>query len=104
IDATITSMTLIIIYFMSSKRRHTIFKCDWSSDVCSSDLCPASAQATERYKWVPSTDLPGCPPPLRWRTTARDCLEPAACRPRSQIGRASCRDRELRRVCDATVE
>src|SRR5207237_7864986 len=21
-----------------SKRRHTIFKCDWSSDVCSSDL------------------------------------------------------------------
>src|SRR5207237_5560770 len=22
----------------SSRRRHTIFKCDWSSDVCSSDL------------------------------------------------------------------
>src|SRR5260370_23441707 len=26
------------IVFFSSRRRHTIFKCDWSSDVCSSDL------------------------------------------------------------------
>src|SRR5205085_3826673 len=24
--------------FFSSRRRHTIFDCDWSSDVCSSDL------------------------------------------------------------------
>src|SRR5260370_24406887 len=24
--------------FFSSRRRHTMFKCDWSSDVCSSDL------------------------------------------------------------------
>src|SRR4029077_21292040 len=26
-------------FFFSSRRRHTRFKCDWSSDVCSSDLC-----------------------------------------------------------------
>src|SRR5260370_22142241 len=26
------------VFFFSSRRRHTIFKCDWSSDVCSSDL------------------------------------------------------------------
>src|SRR5256886_9879266 len=25
-------------FFLSSRRRHTIFDCDWSSDVCSSDL------------------------------------------------------------------
>src|SRR6266480_1146640 len=25
-------------FFFSSRRRHTIFTCDWSSDVCSSDL------------------------------------------------------------------
>src|SRR2546430_4457592 len=25
--------------FFSSRRRHTRFDCDWSSDVCSSDLC-----------------------------------------------------------------
>src|SRR5207237_6141469 len=26
------------LFFFSSRRRHTRFKCDWSSDVCSSDL------------------------------------------------------------------
>src|SRR5260370_30690322 len=25
-------------FFISRRRRHTRFKCDWSSDVCSSDL------------------------------------------------------------------
>src|SRR2546430_2902720 len=28
----------IISFFFSSRRRHTRFDCDWSSDVCSSDL------------------------------------------------------------------
>src|SRR6266568_3092759 len=27
-------------FFFSSRRRHTIWNCDWSSDVCSSDLWP----------------------------------------------------------------
>src|SRR2546430_10029749 len=27
-------------FFFSSRRRHTRFDCDWSSDVCSSDLYP----------------------------------------------------------------
>src|SRR4051812_49780069 len=26
-------------FFFSSRRRHTRLTCDWSSDVCSSDLC-----------------------------------------------------------------
>src|SRR2546430_10921125 len=30
------------VYFFSSRRRHTRFDCDWSSDVCSSDLALAS--------------------------------------------------------------
>src|SRR2546430_11937387 len=29
-------------FFFSSRRRHTRFDCDWSSDVCSSDLFPAA--------------------------------------------------------------
>src|SRR2546430_14636097 len=29
---------LIYIFFFSSRRRHTRFDCDWSSDVCSSDI------------------------------------------------------------------
>src|SRR5882762_2483856 len=31
-------MCYMIFFFFSSRRRHTRFKCDWSSDVCSSDL------------------------------------------------------------------
>src|SRR5205085_4978686 len=27
-----------LYFFFSSRRRHTRFDCDWSSDVCSSDL------------------------------------------------------------------
>src|SRR5207237_2338278 len=31
-------MFFFFFFFFSSRRRHTRFKCDWSSDVCSSDL------------------------------------------------------------------
>src|SRR2546430_12639980 len=31
-------LTRLCFFFFSSRRRHTIFDCDWSSDVCSSDL------------------------------------------------------------------
>src|SRR2546430_17575033 len=30
--------SFFIFFFFSSRRRHTRFDCDWSSDVCSSDL------------------------------------------------------------------
>src|SRR5882762_11310472 len=36
----------ILIFFFSSRRRHTRFKCDWSSDVCSSDLYGPGLSAT----------------------------------------------------------
>src|SRR2546430_5408868 len=31
-------MVIPCTFFFSSRRRHTRFDCDWSSDVCSSDL------------------------------------------------------------------
>src|SRR5256886_6898573 len=31
-------LRFVIFFFFSSRRRHTRFDCDWSSDVCSSDL------------------------------------------------------------------
>src|SRR2546430_11913699 len=34
----ITRLFLFFFFFFSSRRRHTRFDCDWSSDVCSSDL------------------------------------------------------------------
>src|SRR5688572_31318739 len=33
-------------FFFSSRRRHTRFDCDWSSDVCSSDLEVTAALET----------------------------------------------------------
>src|SRR5882762_10618382 len=38
----------VLFFFFSSRRRHTRFKCDWSSDVCSSDLHPGSLAARAR--------------------------------------------------------
>src|SRR5689334_24686174 len=32
--------TGMFFFFFSSRRRHTRWNCDWSSDVCSSDLLP----------------------------------------------------------------
>src|SRR2546430_2927091 len=37
-----------ITVFFSSRRRHTRFDCDWSSDVCSSDLSVLSQDMAER--------------------------------------------------------
>src|SRR2546430_13359503 len=36
------------LFFCSSRRRHTRFDCDWSSDVCSSDLSDDIAVETQR--------------------------------------------------------
>src|SRR5688572_7978490 len=33
-----TFCSYVFYFFFSSRRRHTRFDCDWSSDVCSSDL------------------------------------------------------------------
>src|SRR6266481_8602616 len=38
-------MTIAVFFFFSSRRRHTRWNCDWSSDVCSSDL-PRGTKAT----------------------------------------------------------
>src|SRR5438132_14241111 len=34
----VSFIVLLVFFFFSSRRRHTISLCDWSSDVCSSDL------------------------------------------------------------------
>src|SRR2546430_17201474 len=35
---------IFFFFFFSSRRRHTRFDCDWSSDVCSSDLAASEGQ------------------------------------------------------------
>src|SRR2546430_11817228 len=38
-------------FFFSSRRRHTRFDCDWSSDVCSSDLSLYQSERTEPARY-----------------------------------------------------
>src|SRR3989475_12001182 len=46
------------LFFFSSRRRHTRFDCDWSSDVCSSDLA-GNVNAAQSGAWnVGVTSLP----------------------------------------------
>src|SRR5207249_9762844 len=40
---------LYIVFFFSSRRRHTRSKRDWSSDVCSSDLNPRHPHTPNRF-------------------------------------------------------
>src|SRR2546427_6508799 len=56
---------ILFFFFFSSRRRHTRFDCDWSSDVCSSDLTLASlpvavalgASSGEQRAFVPLGQL-----------------------------------------------
>src|SRR5690242_21226451 len=48
---------LLFFFFFSSRRRHTRLTCDWSSDVCSSDLGHVSLQVI--------ADLATDPPPRK---------------------------------------
>src|SRR5579864_2420708 len=47
----------ILFFFFSSRRRHTRLTCDWSSDVCSSDLLAAAERALAA-RGSPATDRP----------------------------------------------
>src|SRR5207302_6853166 len=92
----------MLCFFFSSRRRHTRFSRDWSSDVCSTDL-----------NAPPRPHILGYREPILYPTqhgqsgqaVYRDDSEgtagrtssarrtPAASRSRAQIGRASCRER-----------
>src|SRR2546429_8353225 len=50
-----------MVFFFSSRRRHTRCSRDWSSDVCSSDLLRQMPQAEQEYReaWLQRPDIPG---------------------------------------------
>src|SRR5688572_31526901 len=74
-----------VMFFFSSRRRHTRFDCDWSSDVCFSDLGPLASGEVGRGRMVDPDEIAVAVEgsmgsgPLAGRTV--------------QIGRASCRER-----------
>src|SRR5699024_11851985 len=47
-----------LVFFFSSRRRHTRSKRDWSSDVCSSDLRCQRARLPGLGSWTGAVDLP----------------------------------------------
>src|SRR5688572_6470847 len=49
------SAYIAVFFFFSSRRRHTRFDCDWSSDVCSSDL---TVKTGVRWKTSFAADAP----------------------------------------------
>src|SRR5256886_7888474 len=48
---------LCFFFFFSSRRRHTRFDCDWSSDVCSSDLRRLGFRVEELPLEIPVVDV-----------------------------------------------
>src|SRR5437588_9578454 len=101
-------------FFFSSRRRHTRSLCDWSSDVCSSDLTPRgeAARFALQRRADPSLSALPCaiesasrPPAASLCRRARphrraEGYAPAArsagslhAGPCVEIGRASCRER-----------
>src|SRR5260370_41175955 len=60
------------VFFFSSRRRHTRFKCDWSSDVCSSDLSRGAAHGDGADEGLSRARLSGGAAGLRQRRIAAD--------------------------------
>src|SRR6267143_3634639 len=48
-------------FFFSSRRRHTRWNCDWSSDVCSSDLIAGLAGTTAGWTLAARAQQPTVP-------------------------------------------
>src|SRR5437879_13173278 len=92
---------IYVVFFFSSRRRHTRYIGDWSSDVCSSDLGFAEVLGdrvivlADRAERAEEIDVP----------RAQAALERAQKRLATpKIGRASCREREQSSVdADSSV-
>src|SRR3989475_7697397 len=74
--------TFVCVYFFfSSRRRHTRFDCDWSSDVCSSDLSFfrwAAQQSLVPFNPVEGVRGPKAPKPLPKALGVDDAVQLAA--------------------------
>src|SRR2546430_6000768 len=89
------------LFFFSSRRRHTRFDCDWSSDVCSSDLLRRIPELKETihptgpgHFGVAERGIAALLNPKRLRRILTKMLdENEFLSPYGKIGRASCRER-----------
>src|SRR2546430_2916006 len=97
LDHVYLAMIVVFFFFFSSRRRHTRFDCDWSSDVCSSDLAsrasaPAACDAAVTTSvMTPPRKMAGWAFGSQDRQRRDPCAGGAA--ELCKIGRASCRER-----------
>src|SRR5256885_3215225 len=89
-----------VLFFFSSRRRHTRLQGDWSSDVCSSDLVFRGVRLLSCTEIAPH--MPQFVGVEELILSAYQCAEPEQSearhigvdkRRRAEIGRASCRER-----------
>src|SRR5690625_5382664 len=83
---------MLFIFFFSSRRRHTSWPRDWSSDVCSSDLAIFDlCKASTPYQGQKSLDIG-----VNFNVILRswtNFIQYKKLRKYLEIGRASCRER-----------
>src|SRR5947209_12011834 len=95
------------MFFFSSRRRHTRYWRDWSSDVCSSDLHvgPAVAQGPGNFEGLGRRLLDGLALEGAESVEGRASLHLHAelADGSEEIGRASCRERECNVMGACTV-
>src|SRR5690348_17996503 len=92
--------TLTVTFFFSSRRRHTRWTGDWSSDVCSSDLKKHHLNGNEIDAWIQRGDELYADGRYAEAVSCFDraieidalCAD-AWCLRGDKIGRASCRER-----------
>src|SRR5256886_8301940 len=90
---------VVSFFFFSSRRRHTRFDCDWSSDVCSSDLFRSAQDAINigrrSAKNIQGVRSVGQQAAVLGRNTLRVDSRHivAGCERDDKIGRGSCRGR-----------
>src|SRR5690242_21144924 len=91
-----------ILFFFSSRRRHTTLTCDWSSDVCSSDLSEEENtaaspiervinRANQRFARYQDLRIATIPRLQGYGFRARQDIQVGEMD--QKIGRASCRER-----------
>src|SRR5256886_9352383 len=98
-DDGVLTHPVVNVFFFSSRRRHTRFDCDWSSDVCSSDLQEGDSIGGELGRFVdenPKPDVNDLHARITWGDGSIDQATLSA-DPNGgfdvKIGRASCRER-----------
>src|SRR5690606_40932923 len=88
---TILEMLLHPVFFFSSRRRHTRFSRDWSSDVCSSDLVAGDG---------PQCSEPGAPQHGAWPGPPRKDRSSGRSRPETRRSHAArSEERRVGRGC-----